>query len=97
MEFEVKMCAGYLVFCGLPALLLVNDFLMIKCEETTTDLFLNIMDKNMREKAMVDVVVLRKRNGSLAPSETIQLTGIFSSAGTINNAKGYLRHVSLLI
>lgn len=47
-----------------------------------------------REKAVLDIVVLQRRNGTLVLSDTIQLAGVFSSAGTIEYAKGYLRQVS---
>lgn len=52
------------------------------------------MGPDRKEKAVLDIVVLQRRNGTLVLSDTVQLTGVFSSAGTIEYAKGYLRQVS---
>ena len=43
------------------------------------------------------VVVLKRRNGTLSPSDNIQLNGIFSTAGAVDYAKGYLRQVSFVL
>ena len=50
-----------------------------------------------KEKAVIDVVVLKRRNGTLSPSDNIQLNGIFSTAGAVDYAKGYLRQVSFVL
>lgn len=46
-----------------------------------------------KEKAVLDVVVLQRRNGSLVLSDTVRLNGVYSSAGTVEYAKGYLRQI----
>lgn len=51
------------------------------------------MGPDRKEKAVLDIVVLQRRNGTLVLSDTVQLTGVFSSAGTIEYAKGYLRQI----